>query len=96
MRGLKRMKIMHRIKNKSIIVIALSITVFVMCFLSSCFKEVQPNQDGSGKNYDNPTDIQKEEIAERKNLYDFTLLYSYKNLSLSDIDKVNELICQLQ
>lgn len=39
---------------------------------------------------------QKEEIENTKALYDFGLLYSYKNISSSDSNKVRELVRQIQ
>ncbi len=39
---------------------------------------------------------QEEEIRNTRILYDFGLLYAYKNISLSDSDKVRELVSQLQ
>lgn len=80
-------------KNKSI-KITLLIAVLVMLLLSSCSKETQQNENVPDKNYDKPTDMKKEEI-EKKDPYDFDLLYSYKNISLSDTEKVKELINQL-
>ena len=83
---------MFTIRNKSTIFI-LMLMMFTVLLLSSCS---QSNQGALGKNQDTPTDIQKEEIGKTKTLYDFDLLYSYRNISLSDSNKVQELVNQLQ
>lgn len=87
---------MYRIRNKSAIFILLFMIVFIMFLLSSCSKETPPRQDVLGNNQDNSTDIQKEEIEKPKIFYDFDLLYTFKNISLSDTDKVQTLVGQLQ
>lgn len=79
-------------RNKSTISI-LILMVFIVLLLSSCS---QLNQGDVGKNKDTPTDIQKEEMQSTKTFYDFDLLYSYRNISLSDSNKIKELVSQLQ
>lgn len=87
---------MFVIRNKPTVSILL-LLVFIMFVLSSCSKEaVQLNKDVLGENQVTPTDIPKEEIENIKTLYDFGLLYSYKNISINDSDKVHELVNQLQ
>ncbi len=87
---------MFIIRNKLIISILL-LLVFIVLLLSSCSKKAaQPNQDALSENQVTPTDINKDGIENIKPLYDFGLLYSYKNISINDSDKVYELVSQLQ
>lgn len=80
-------------RNKRTISILVVFIVFIVSSLSSCS---QLNQDTLGNNQDTSTEIQKRDIENTKNLYDFNLLYSYKNVPLTDSEKVKELVSQLQ
>jgi hypothetical protein len=64
-----------------------------MPLLSSCS---QSSQNALREKQDSSTGIQKEEIKDLKDPYDFGLLYSYRNISLSDSDKLQELVSHLQ
>ncbi|KUO58159.1 MAG: hypothetical protein APF84_09150 [Gracilibacter sp. BRH_c7a] len=79
-------------RNKPILPILILI-VFIVSLLSSCS---QSNQDTLGKNQDTPAEIQKEDSEKTNTLYDFASLYSYRNIPLSDSNKVQELVGQLQ
>lgn len=65
--------------------------VFIIILTTSCS---QTSEEALGKKQ-NP-DIQKNEIESIETPYDFKLLYSYKNISLNDSQKLRELVSQLQ
>ncbi|MCG1012071.1 hypothetical protein JT739_05585 [Tepidanaerobacter sp. GT38] len=77
-------------RNKMTIPI-LILTVFITLLTTSCSPV---NKGTQVKNQNN--DIQKNEIENIETPYDFKLLYSYKNISLNDSQKLMELVSQLQ
>lgn len=77
-------------RNKMTIPI-LILTVFIILLTTSCS---QVNKGIQVKNQN--ADIQKNEIENIETPYDFKLLYSYKNISLNDSQKLMELVSQLQ
>lgn len=77
-------------RNKSIKSI-LILTVFLVFLTTSCS---QANKGTLGKNENE--DIQKNEIENVETPYDYSLLYSYRNISLNDSEKLKELVSQLQ
>ena len=76
--------------NKSTISI-LILTVFIVFLTTSCS---QADKGTLGKNENE--DIQKDEIENVETPYDYRLLYSYRNISLNDSEKLMELVSQLQ
>ncbi len=77
-------------RNKMTIPI-LILTVFIILLTTSCS---QVNKGIQVKNQN--ADIQKNEIENIETPYDYKLLYSYKNISLNDSQKLMELVSQLQ
>jgi len=69
----------------------LILVMFIVIFTTSCS---QTKEEAMGKNQN--TDIQENEIENIDTPYDYKLLYSYKNISLNDSQKLVELVSQLQ
>ena len=67
--------------------------MFTVLLLSSCSRS---NQGVLGKNENTPSNIHKGEIENTKPLYDYGVLYSYRSISLSDSNKLQELVSHLQ
>ncbi len=81
--------------KKMVVLITLLFMVSFMSVITSCSKLEQEAQNVSGENINHSVDIEKEEVKE-SNEYNYDLLYSYKNISLGDTDKIKELVNQLQ
>ncbi len=82
---------MFTFRNKSTIFI-LVLMMFTVLLLSSCSWS---NQGASVKNEDTPSN-HKGEIEKTEPLYDYGALYSYRNISLNDSAKLQELVSHLQ
>ena len=78
-------------KRNKMTALILILMVFIIILTTSCS---QTSEEALGKKQ-NP-DIQKNEIESIETPYDFKLLYSYKNISLNDSQKLRELVSQLQ
>lgn len=87
---------MNRIRNEIIILIGVSIIIFSTFLFSSCSENDSQNKDVVSNVYENTDDRQSENLGKRNDLYNFELLYSFKNISLNDTKMVKELVSQFQ
>jgi len=88
--NIRRISMLNYKKNKSTVSI-LILMVIIALLTTSCS---QTHDEAMDKNQN--TDIQKNEIENIETPYDYKLLYSYKNISLNDSEKLRELVSQLQ